>query len=111
MCRGSEDPSQTTRKSDSELVCESGGHNNFILSPENIYVKTSYKDDPTWKCQSCQRIHLHKSGGVCSNCFKKLDNDPNGKCKDIFNKNYYSKSVVEEKEVFRLHCEETNSSN
>ena len=91
-----------------KLVCDknTGGHGKGILEAKNLFVKIANSNDSVWECPSCQRPHLHKSGEICSNCFKNLTNEPSKKCKDLYDSNYYSKSVQEEREPFRLHCEE-----
>ena len=88
-----------------KLVCGQDGHNKGILASEHLFVKIASSNDNVWECSSCQRPHLHKSGGICSNCFQKLPDKPK-KCKDLYDSNYYSKSVQEGREPFRLHCEE-----
>ncbi len=92
-----------------KLVCDKGGHRKGILESQSLFVKIAGQNDDVWLCPSCQRPHLHKSGGVCCNCFKELSDDPNQKCQDLYNKNYYSKSAQGEKEPFRLHCEELSA--
>ena len=52
---------------------------------------------------------MHRSGGICSNCFKELDDNPDGQCEELYDKNYYSKSVKDSKEPLRLHCEELSA--
>ena len=92
-----------------KLVCEKGGHRKGILESEPLFVKIFESEDDIWQCSSCQRPHLHKSSGICSNCFKELEFKPTGKCKDLYKKNYYSKSVKENREPFRFHCEELSA--
>ena len=91
------------------LVCKKGGHRGGILESKNLFVKIFESKDDIWQCSSCQRPHLHKSSGICSNCFKELKIEPTGKCKDLYKKNYYSKSVKETRELFRFHCEELSA--
>ena len=52
---------------------------------------------------------MHRSGGICSNCFKGLDSHSDVKCEELYDKNYYSKSVKDNKEPLRLHCEELSA--
>ena len=90
------------------LVCDKGGHRKGILKAGRLFVKIADSNDNVWECYKCKRPHLHKSGGICSNCFSKLE-QPNQKCENLYDKNYYSKSVKEEREPFRLHCEELSA--
>ena len=91
-----------------ELVCDEGRHSKGILRAKCLFVKIADSNDNVWECSKCKRPHLHKSGGICSNCFSKLE-QPNQKCEKLYDKNYYSKSVKEERESFRLHCEELSA--
>ena len=59
--------------------------------------------------KNVRRHHLHKSGGICSQCFAELDDEPNSQCNKLYNNNYYSKSVKEGRESLRLHCEELSA--
>ena len=87
-----------------ELICEQ--HKYFILNLSNLFLKISNPTDNVWECKNCQRPHLHRSAGVCSNCFTELEKEPNKKCQDIHKENYYSQSVIEGREPVRVHCEE-----
>ncbi len=92
-----------------KLICKTGGHSSAILKLEKLFLKINDSDDSVWICQKCQRPHLHKSGGICTKCFNTLADTPSKKCRDLYNKNYYSKSVQDNKQPFRLHCEELSA--
>ena len=93
------------------LVCEIGGHRKGILEIDKLFVWIADPYNRVWICSNCQRPHLHKSSGICSNsnCLQELNNEPDQECKDLYNKNYYSKLVKEKREPFRLHCEELSA--
>ena len=93
-----------------KLVCEKGEHKKGILVSKKIFVKIAVPEDVVWECSKCKRPHLHRSGGICSNCFGKLDEEQNKTCKDLYKNNYYS-TLVEQKnrEPLRLHCEELSA--
>ncbi len=88
-----------------------GGHRKAILESKNLFVKLSESEDPFWKCSNCSRPHLHKNGRVCSYryCFSELPDEPSGKCRDLWNNNYYSQPSDRKREPFRLHCEELSA--
>lgn len=92
-----------------KLACELGKHKEGTLEIDNLFVWIADPSNPTWICSSCQRPHLHESGGICSNCFQKLSQELKQECKDLYNKNYYSKLVKEKRKPFRLHCEELSA--
>ena len=92
-----------------KLVCDKGGHRKGILEAENLFVKIANPEDNVWQCSKCARPHLHKSGGICSNCFSKLPEQADQICKNLYKKNYYSKMVQDKREPFRLHCEELSA--
>ena len=88
-----------------------GRHRKAIIECKNSFVKLAEKDSEYWRCPNCLRPHLHKSGGVCSNCFRELKIEPSGKCQDLWSRNYYSQPAANEegREPFRLHCEELSA--
>ncbi len=92
-----------------KLVCEEQGHRKAILESKNLFIKIANPNDPAWECPKCRRPHLHNSGRICSNCFAKLEEETNVTCKDLYKKNYYSKSVKDNREPIRLHCEELSA--
>ena len=90
-----------------KLVCEKQGHREGILESKNLFVKIADPNDPVRQCKKCQRPHLHGSGKICSNCFAQLPkNHDKKRCQDLYEKNYYSQAVKENRDLFRLHCEE-----
>ena len=92
-----------------ELVCNKGGHKKGILEPKCLFLKIADSNHDVWVCNSCQRPHLHQSAKICSNCFSELRAKPNQKVQILYDKNYYSKSIQENTELFRLHCEELSA--
>ena len=86
-----------------------GSHRKAILESKNLFVKLSEIEDPFWECSNCSRPHLHKNGGVCSYCFSELPGEASGKCRDLWNNNYYSQPSNRKREPFRLHCEELSA--
>ena len=92
-----------------KLVCDESGHKKGILDSKVLFVKIADSNNDVWECPKCKRPHLHKSGRICSNCFSELTELPTQKCEKLYDKNYYSKSVKEKREPFRLHCEELSA--
>ncbi|NJL89202.1 MAG: DEAD/DEAH box helicase [Coleofasciculaceae cyanobacterium SM2_1_6] len=76
------------------------------LDPRYLSVRVAMPDDPVWQCNSCQRHHLHPSGGICTNCLKILPITPNKTCSSLSESNYYAIEAVNKRQPIRLHCEE-----
>jgi DEAD/DEAH box helicase domain-containing protein len=76
------------------------------LDPRYLSVRVATPDDPVWQCNSCQRHHLHPSGGICTNCLKILPITPNKTCSSLSESNYYAIEAVNKRQPIRLHCEE-----
>ncbi|AFZ08877.1 DEAD/DEAH box helicase domain protein [Oscillatoria nigro-viridis PCC 7112] len=87
-------------------ICTQGQHHHFKLNPRHLSVRVAVSDDPVWQCESCQRHHLHRAGGVCTNCLAHLPAKPNRKCGDLYDRNYFATQAVNKRQPLRLHCEE-----
>ena len=89
-----------------QIICEKGGQESMVLQPARLAVRLSEPEDPVWTCEKCQRPHLHRAGGICTNCRTELPETSDRMCADLHDQNYYSKATVEQREPMRLHCEE-----
>lgn len=89
-----------------QIICDIGQHINLVIKPRELYIHLALSEDPIWICPSCRRPHLHHSGGICTNCLTKMPEAPNGVCKDLYERNYYSQEAVNLRQPLRLHCEE-----
>ncbi|HAO12574.1 MAG TPA: DEAD/DEAH box helicase [Planktothrix sp. UBA8407] len=89
-------------------ICQQSQHHHFILNPRHLSVRVSLPDDPVWQCESCQRPHLHRAGGICTqlNCLAELPTNPNKTCKDLHARNYYATEAINQRQPLRFHCEE-----
>lgn len=87
-------------------ICQQGQHHHFILNPRHLSVRVAVSDDPVWQCDSCQRPHLHRAGGICTNCLANLSVQPNKICADLYDRNYFATQSVNKRQPLRLHCEE-----
>ncbi|XZN93673.1 MAG: DEAD/DEAH box helicase [Microcoleus sp.] len=89
-------------------ICEYGQHHHFILNPRHLSVRVAVSDDPVWQCDFCQRPHLHRAGGICTNtnCLANLSAEPNKICADLYDRNYFATQSVNKRQPLRLHCEE-----
>lgn len=58
-----------------------------------------------YECPRCRRLHLHPSGGVCTDCWSPLD-PPRPIAGTRFSRDYYTYLATRAGELFRLNCEE-----
>jgi hypothetical protein len=70
----------------------------------------SKEGDPYWRCDNCQRVHLHRGLGVCTRCYDPLPPEPTGVVEEIWESNFLGRRIVrghkEQVRRFRLKCEE-----
>lgn len=89
-----------------ETVCEVGEHHNLTLYPQRLCIRLARPEDHIWTCPVCWRPHLHRSGGICTNCRSVLPLRPTGHCQDLHAHNYYATMALKGRKPIRLHCEE-----
>ena len=71
-----------------------------------LHVQVVSENSNPTICGYCQRIHWHKSAGICTRCFKDLPNDLSQKtAKQLRESHYYSSEAIKNQPI-RLHCEE-----
>jgi DEAD/DEAH box helicase domain-containing protein len=58
-----------------------------------------------YECPQCRRIHLHPSGGICTDCWSPLS-PPRPTAAAQRSPDYYSYLATQAGDVFRLNCEE-----
>jgi len=83
-----------------------GGHSNGILSTNKLSVFFSRDSDLVWHCPICNTPHLHKSAGFCTNCYNKLEEEPDARCGQLWERNYLAKPAIEKRNPIRLHTAE-----
>jgi len=87
-------------------ICDIGGHEFAKIQAHRLLVRIGIQEDSIWTCPSCRRVHMHRSGGVCTGCLKELNVDPDTRCGALYSRNYYAYEAVERRPPLRLHCEE-----
>lgn len=83
-------------------------HNSFKnnLSFREIYLKSPLDTDHYYQCTSCQTIHLHSSGTICTFCNEdKVRQVQNKTVRDLRQENYYAKVLFDDN-IIRLRTEE-----
>ena len=58
-----------------------------------------------FRCPQCRRVHLHRAGGVCIDCWVPLG-PPESLVSAVDTNDYYSFLAIRAGELFRLNCEE-----
>lgn len=58
-----------------------------------------------YECSQCRRIHLHPSGGICTECQSPLQ-PPQSIGANVASHDYYTYLATQAGDVFRLNCEE-----
>ena len=72
-----------------------------------LWVEGKEGDSPVWECANCQRPHLHRAGGTCTNCRRRLPEISTTTCEKLWQRNYLAyHAAVEHRTPIRLHCEE-----
>jgi DEAD/DEAH box helicase domain-containing protein len=82
------------------------GNVGWILRTESLDIHISNDDHPVWRCGQCERVHLHRSAGICSHCMSALPVQPTGCCREIWQEHYYASATARNRAPFRLHTEE-----
>lgn len=77
----------------------------YVLQTTNLCICTNLAG-VFWRCRQCQRIHLHPAGGVCTNCYQPLSEQPLSE-QGSGERDYYAFLASKESGKPRaLHCEE-----
>jgi Lhr-like helicase len=73
----------------------------FIVEPDRLYLQPA--TGAVWICAHCRQLHLHPSGGICTDCRAELPLEPSetGQIRD-----YYAFLASSAGAPFRLHTEE-----
>ena len=86
-----------------ERIEADGSVKGFLIHPNKLYIRLAGAQ--SYECGKCRRIHLHPSGGVCSDCLGMLgEAQPSGAAATA--EDYYLYLAREAGEIFRLNCEE-----
>jgi ATP-dependent helicase YprA (DUF1998 family) len=77
--------------------------NQFILQAQTLCLLRAGAQ--FYDCPQCRRVHLHPSGGVCTDCLTQL-NPLQPVTPAQMHSDYYSYLATQAGELFRLNCEE-----
>lgn len=86
------------------------GHNNGIINVGKLFIRLSQPGDPYWRCDGCERVHLHLGHEVCTRCRRPLGKVPKGVVEDLWNSNFLGRRIERGRRHdvprFALKCEE-----
>ncbi|MFC7477940.1 DEAD/DEAH box helicase [Dankookia sp. GCM10030260] len=86
------------------------GHPGGIIELFGLGVRLTNAEDPYWKCEGCDRVHLHRGYGTCTRCLSKLPPLATGQVRELWESNFLAHRITragaEAVEPFRLRSEE-----
>jgi Lhr-like helicase len=92
----------TEALSDAIMQACAGSIKEFIVVPDQLFLMPG--GDREWRCQRCDRRHLHAAAGVCTYC--RTAGSLVEQSLDIDSPDYYAFLAQRAGDPFRLHCEE-----
>ncbi len=81
----------------------------WIVKPQSMYFLSPQPNNggtDIYTCGRCGRVHLHPSGGVCTNCLNHLPARPATQILNDDEYDYYEFLARTNQNPFRLNCEE-----
>lgn len=85
------------------------GHPGGLFNIGKLSLKVVSAGDDFWRCTNCERVHLHRSLGICTRCAAPLG-DPSGKVEALWASNFLGRRIVRSEQDgvgrFRLRVEE-----
>lgn len=86
------------------------GHPGGLIQLFNLGVRLTRAEDPYWRCQHCDRVHLHQGYRLCTRCFASLTSEAAGKVEDLWHRNFLAHRIARAgnstSAPFRLRSEE-----
>jgi hypothetical protein len=86
------------------------GHLGGVIEVGKLHLRVAQPRDPFWRCQSCERVHLHRGEQICTLCYTPLPDNPTGAVDALWSTNLLGRRIVRGHDQcikrFRLKCEE-----
>jgi ATP-dependent helicase YprA (DUF1998 family) len=86
------------------------GHDGGVVRLFSLGVRLAKADSQFWRCDQCDRTHLHRGAGICTRCGMPLPAAAKGIAKDLWRRNFLAHRVARAEtgaqEPFRLRSEE-----
>jgi hypothetical protein len=85
-------------------------HVNGIIRVGRVFLKVANPGDPYWRCNACERVHLHRGVARCTRCYKALPLERSGPVEELWASNFLGRRIIRGQKNgvarFRLRCEE-----
>jgi len=86
------------------------GHPGGIVELFALGVRLTRAEDSYWRCENCDRVHLHRGFGTCTRCLSKLPAQATGQVQELWQTNFLAHRITrvgsDVVEPFRLRSEE-----
>lgn len=82
------------------------GNKQMYLQPHTLKIRCVSEQENAYVCPKCGRIHLHKSAGICTNCYKRLVDNSTISVIELRRRTDLMLNTVKNRQACRLHCEE-----
>lgn len=82
------------------------GNKQLFLQPHTLRIRCVSVDEVGYICPKCGRIHLHESAGICSGCFRRLDENNTVTVGELRSRTDLMLNVIKGRPACRLHSEE-----
>lgn len=86
------------------------GHTGGVVEVGKLHLRVAEAGDPYWRCEFCERVHLHRGEQICTRCYNPLPDNPTGTVETLWRKNFLGRRIVRGNDQgikrFRLKCEE-----
>lgn len=86
------------------------GHLGGVIEVGKLHLRVAQSGDPFWRCESCERVHLHRGEQICTRCHTSLPDVPTGAVDALWESNFLGRRIVRGHDQaikrFRLRCEE-----
>jgi hypothetical protein len=86
------------------------GHLGGVIEVGKLHLRVAQPGDPFWRCESCERVHLHRGEQMCTRCYAPLPDVQTGTVDALWGSNFLGRRIVrghdQDIKRFRLRCEE-----
>ncbi|MHC2676960.1 Lhr-like helicase [Bradyrhizobium diazoefficiens] len=86
------------------------GHSGGVVEVGKLHLRVAEAGDHYWRCESCERVHLHRGEQICTRCYNPLPDNPTGVVEELWSRNFLGRRIVRGHDQgikrFRLKCEE-----